>query len=57
MVRRFSGFVGILILLAAFCSPQTPTPANPSHYVEIKLPPEVLSETFFVRYALPSVPI
>jgi hypothetical protein len=52
MVRRFSGFVGILILLAAFCSGQTPTPANPSRYVEIKLPPEVISETFFARYVL-----
>jgi hypothetical protein len=52
MKRRLAGFVGILILLAAFCSPQTSTPANPSHYVEIKLPPEVLSETFFARYVL-----
>ena len=51
MVRRFSGFVGKLILLATFCSGQTP-PANPSRYVEIKLPPEVLSETFFARYVL-----
>ena len=52
MVRRLAGFVGKLILLATFCSGQTPTPANPSHYVEIKLPPEVLSETFFARYVL-----
>jgi hypothetical protein len=52
MMRRLAGFVGKLILLATFCSGQTPTPANPSHYVEIKLPPEVISETFFVRYVL-----
>src|ERR1022692_2960905 len=48
MVRRLVGFVGKLILLAAFCRAQT----NPSRYVEIKLPPEVISETFFVRYVL-----
>ena len=52
MLRWLAGFVGILILLAAFCSGQTQTPANPSHYVEIKLPPEVISETFFARYVL-----
>jgi hypothetical protein len=52
MKRRSVGFVGKLILLATFCSGQTPTPANPSRYVEIKLPPEVLSETFFARYVL-----
>jgi hypothetical protein len=52
MVRWLAGFVGKLILLAASCSPQTPTPATPSHYVEIKLPPEVNSETFFARYVL-----
>ena len=52
MVRWFSGFVVKLILLAAFCSGQTPTSANPSRYVEIKLPPEALSETFFARYVL-----
>src|ERR1035438_7783964 len=48
MKRRLAGFVGKLILLAAFCYAQ-PTP---SRYVEIKLPPEVLSETFFARYVL-----
>jgi len=52
MKRRLVGFVGNLILLAAFCSGQTQTPANPSHYVEIKLPPEVHSDTFFARYVL-----
>jgi hypothetical protein len=52
MLRWLAGFVGILILLAAFCSAQTPTPADPSRYVEIKLPPEVISETFFARYVL-----
>src|ERR1035438_2633801 len=52
MVRRLAGFVGELILLATFCSGQTPTPANPSHYMEIKVPAEVLSGTFFARYAL-----
>ena len=48
MERRLAGFVGKLILLATFCSAQT----TPSHYVEIKLPPEVISETFFARYVL-----
>ena len=52
MLRWLAGFVGILVLLAAFCSGQTQTPANPSHYVEIKLPPEVISETLFARYVL-----
>jgi hypothetical protein len=52
MVRRLAGFVGKLILLAASCAAQTAAPASPSRYVEIKLPPEVLSETFFARYVL-----
>jgi len=52
MERRIVGFVSKLILLATFCSGQTPKPVNPSHYVEIKLPPEVISETFFARYVL-----
>jgi len=52
MLRWLAGFVGKLILLAASCAAQTPTPANPQRYVEIKLPPEVISETFFARYVL-----
>jgi hypothetical protein len=52
MVRRVAGFVGNLILLAAFCSAQTSGPAGPAHYVEINLPPEVASDTFFARYIL-----
>jgi hypothetical protein len=52
MVRRLAGFVGKLILLAAACAAQTATPDNPRRYVEIKLPPEVISETFFARYVL-----
>src|ERR1019366_9294890 len=52
MKRRLVGFVGNLILLAAFCPGQTPTSATPSHYVEIMLPREVISETFFARYVL-----
>ncbi len=52
MVRGLAGFVGKLILLAAASAAQTATPANPRRYVEIKLPPEVLSETFFARYVL-----
>jgi hypothetical protein len=52
MKRRLIGFVGNLILLAAFCSGQIRRPANPSEHVEIKLPPEVNSEAFFARYVL-----
>jgi hypothetical protein len=52
MEGRLVGFFSKLALLAAFCSGQTPGPADPSHYIEIKLPPEVISESFFVRYVL-----
>lgn len=52
MKRGVAGFAGKLILVAAFCSGQTPRPANPSHYIEIKLPPDVVSESMFVRYVL-----
>jgi hypothetical protein len=52
MKRRLIGFFSGLVLVAAFCSGQTPQPANPSHYVEIKLPPDVLFESVFVRYVL-----
>ena len=52
MQRRLVGFFSKMALLAAFCSGQTPSPANPAHYVEIKLPPGVISESVFVRYAL-----
>ena len=52
MKRRVASLVGDLILLAAFCSAQTSGPAGPSRYVEINLPPEVASDTFFARYVL-----
>jgi len=45
MKRRAIGLS--LVLAAAVCSGQAP-----SHYIEIKLPPEVNSEKFFVRYIL-----
>jgi hypothetical protein len=52
MKRRLVGFFSKMALLAALCSGQTPRPANPSHFIEIKLPPEVASQSFFVRYVL-----
>jgi len=50
MEHRLAGFSGTLALLAAFCSGQTPR--STSHYVEIELPPSVISGNFFVRYVL-----
>ena len=47
MRRRVAGFLARLLLAAGACFGQTP-----GHYVEIKLPPEVPSQTFFVRYVL-----
>src|SRR5579863_8002323 len=42
-----------LVLMAGACSGQSPQPvANPSHYIEIKLPRWVNSESVFVRYHL-----
>ena len=42
-----------LVLMASISWGQSPQPsAAASHYLEIKLPPGVLSEDFFVRYAL-----
>src|SRR5712671_6332175 len=53
MKRRVVGFFSRLVLAAGVCSGQTARlPVHPSHYVEIKLPPGVISEGFFVRYAL-----
>lgn len=50
---RVAGFVGRLVLVAGVCSVQAPRlPAGPPHYLEIKLPPGVISESFFVRYVL-----
>jgi hypothetical protein len=46
------GFVINLILPATLCFGQTPRRANPTHFVEIKLPPEVISDSFFARYVL-----
>jgi hypothetical protein len=52
MKRRLAGFFIRMALLAAICYGQAPSPANPSHYIEIRLPPEAISESFFVRYLL-----
>ena len=52
MNGRMVGFLSALVLAACFCSGQTSRPASPSHYIEIHLPPGVISEAFFVRYVL-----
>jgi hypothetical protein len=52
MKCRVVGFFSLLVLVAGCCSGQTAEPAGPSRYIEIKLPPEVVSESFFVRYVL-----
>ena len=45
--------IGFLLLVAGICSGQSPQPAaRPSHYIEIKLPRWVNSESVFVRYQL-----
>jgi hypothetical protein len=53
MRRQAVGFLRLLVLVAGICSGQSPQPeASPSHYVEIKLPRWVNSESVFVRYQL-----
>ena len=48
-----AGFFCPLVLLAGVCSGQSLQPApSPSHYIEIKLPRWVNSESVFVRYQL-----
>ena len=48
-----AGLFRALILVAGVCSGQIPQPpTSPSHYIEIKLPPGVISESVFVRYLL-----
>ncbi len=48
-----AGFLGALVLVAGVCLGQSPQPAaSPSHYIEIKLPRWVKSESVFVRYQL-----
>jgi hypothetical protein len=48
-----AGFFGTLALVPGVCSGQFPQPAaSLSHYIEIKLPPWVVSESVFVRYQL-----
>jgi hypothetical protein len=48
-----AGFLRPLVLVAGVCSGQSPQPAaSPSHYIEIKLPRWVNSESVFVRYQL-----
>lgn len=54
-VMKFAapGLVRTLVLAAGACSGQIPqSPANPSHYLEIKLPHEVASERVWIRYLL-----
>ena len=42
-----------MALAAGVCSGQAQQPTvNPSHYIEIKLPPGVISETVFIRFRL-----
>jgi hypothetical protein len=46
-------FLRTLVLVAGVCSGQIPQlPAGPSHYIEIKLPRGVISESVFVRHLL-----
>ena len=53
MRRSVAGFFGTLVLVAGVCSGQNPLPAaGPSHYLEIKLPRGLISETVFIRYQL-----
>jgi len=53
MRHRAAQFFRPLFLMAAVCSGQSPQPAaRPSHYIEIKLPRSVSSESVFVRYRL-----
>lgn len=52
MKCRVTGLVSLLVFVTCCCSGQTPEPASPAHYIEIKVPPEVNSESFFVRYVL-----
>ena len=48
-----AGFFRLLLLVAGVCSGQSPQPAaSPPHYIEIKLPRWVNSESVFVRYRL-----
>jgi hypothetical protein len=53
MKCRVIGLLSKLVLVAASGSSQTVRPGSPSHYIEIKLPPEVNSQGFFIRYVLP----
>jgi hypothetical protein len=53
MKGRTTAFFSVLVLFTAICSGQTPTvPAGRPHYIEIKLPPNVTSESFIIRYVL-----
>jgi hypothetical protein len=48
-----AGFFRSLVLVAGLCSGQiAQPPASPSHYIEIKLPPGLISESVFIRYLL-----
>jgi hypothetical protein len=49
MIRQVAGFFSSLLLVASICPAQ---PASRPHYIEIKLPPGVPSESFFIRYVL-----
>src|SRR5208282_4379462 len=47
------GFFLAIALVAGLCSAQVlQPPTNPSHYVEIQLPPSVPSESVFIQYVL-----
>ncbi len=53
MRRLVAASLRTLVLVAGLCLGQIPQlPAGRSHYLEIKLPPEVISESIFIRYLL-----
>src|SRR2546429_400493 len=53
MRRPLAAFLRTLALVGGLCSGQIPQPpTGRSHYLEIKLPPGVISESIFIRYLL-----
>jgi hypothetical protein len=50
--RQVAGILRALAFTAGVCSGQNARPIAPSRYLEIHLPPEVISEGVFVRYRL-----
>ena len=53
MKHPVTGLCRTLVVAAGVCSGQVPQPqASSTHYVEIKLPRGVISESVFIRYLL-----